>query len=677
MCVMPRPAEPGSAYLPGLDGVRAIAVAAVLAYHLNPDALPGGLLGVGVFFTLSGFLITSVLLRAWEKTQRRGFDLKNFYLRRARRLLPAVVLVLLVVGIALLISAPFTGMPIATLLMQLGQSLAALFYVANWYTIASGQSYFERFQSGPMDHLWSLSVEEQFYLIWPLLLLGMLWLWKGKTIPVAVMTGILAIGSFALMWFLFTPGFDQTRLYEGTDTRAGGLLVGAVVALAWHGRERGRLFWADRVGLDAAALAGLVVMGLLFAFTDQYSAFLYQGGILLLSLATVVVVFVAAHPFTWTSRVLGITPLRWIGERSYGIYLWHLPLFVFAPEVFVADQPWVRPLVLTTATVVLAALSWTFLEDPIRRHGFLAYVQWDRRQAVAVPPRTVRPAVWLPGLLALTLVTAGSLTAIAVMRGNNQSAAASVPGGANSAPGGAQPGDMPPVPTDTAEPSASDSATPGVPEGPTKLRTNCTSVAYIGDSTSVGLTSGYYIPKKKDRLPAQFKQVGTKKLVTDIRGARSIVERYNNEPNAHEAEESILANGFVGCWTFALGNNEAANQYVGGSVPLDKRIDIMMAPTNGEPVLWLTTRTLRTSGPYSNTVIQRWNTALRQACQRYPNMRIYDWASEVKDSWFIGDRIHFTSRGWRERAHRIAQAMAAAFPEGEPPSEPCVVRSTR
>lgn len=670
---MPRPAEPGSAYLPGLDGVRAIAVAAVLAYHLNPDALPGGLLGVGVFFTLSGFLITSVLLRAWEKTQRRGFDLKNFYLRRARRLLPAVVLVLVVVVIALLVSAPFTGMPIPALLAQLGQALAALFYVANWYTIGTGQSYFERFQVGPMDHLWSLSVEEQFYLVWPLLLLGMLWLWRGRTIIVAVMTGLLALASFAFLWIWFSPGFDQTRLYEGTDTRAGGLLVGAVVALAWHGRERGRLHWTDRAGLDGAALLGLVVMGLLFVFTDQYSAFLYQGGILLLSLATVVVVFVAAHPHTWTSRVLGIAPLRWIGERSYGIYLWHLPLFVFAPEVFIADQPWVRPVVLTAATVVLAALSWTFLEDPIRRHGFLAYVQWDRRKGVVVPPRAVRPEIWLPGLLTLTVVTAGSLVAVAVVRGNSQPTAAAA-GGSNLPPGGEQPGDLPPLPSDTAEPDVSESPSTATPQ--TKLRTECSAVAYIGDSTSVGLTSGSYISKKKDRLPAQFKKVGTTSLVTDIRGARSIVERYNNEPNAQDAEKSILASGFSGCWTFALGNNEAANQYVGGPVPLDKRIDIMMKPVADQPVLWLTTRTLRTSGPYSDKVIQRWNTALEEACERYPNMRIYDWASEVKDSWFLGDRIHFTSRGWRERARRISQAMAVAFPQGEQPSPSCVVGST-
>ncbi len=297
--------------------------------------------------------------------------------------------------------------------------------------------------------------------------------------------------------------------------------MGAVVALAWHGRERGRLHWTDRAGLDGAALLGLVVMGLLFVFTDQYSAFLYQGGILLLSLATVVVVFVAAHPHTWTSRVLGIAPLRWIGERSYGIYLWHLPLFVFAPEVFIADQPWVRPVVLTTATVVLAALSWTFLEDPIRRHGFLAYVQWDRRKAVVVPPRTVRPEIWLPGLLVLTVITTGSLAAIGVLRGNNQPTAAAA-GGSSLPQGGEQPGDLPPLPSDTAEPDAAGSPSPAKQQ--TTLRTECTAVAYIGDSTSVGLTSASYISNKKDRLPAQFKKVGTTSLVTDIRGARSIVE---------------------------------------------------------------------------------------------------------------------------------------------------------
>ena len=223
---MPRPAGSETRYVPGLDGVRAIAVAAVVGYHLGAPWLPGGLLGVGVFFTLSGYLITTILITAWDRSG--NLDLRQFWLRRARRLLPALIMVLVVV----LVATPVLDNDV---LPERGvEALAAVFYVSNWVTIASDVSYFQRFSGpGPLDHLWSLAVEEQFYLLWPLVLLVLFKTLRGRLERMAQVSLGLAAVSFLLMLLLAAPGFDNSRAYQGTDARAGGLLIGAALAMVW------------------------------------------------------------------------------------------------------------------------------------------------------------------------------------------------------------------------------------------------------------------------------------------------------------------------------------------------------------------------------------------------------------------------------------------------------------
>ena len=215
---MPRPAGSETRYIPGLDGVRAIAVAAVVGYHLGAPWLPGGLLGVGVFFTLSGYLITTILITAWERIG--NLDLRHFWLRRARRLLPALIMVLIVV----LVATPVLDNDV---LPERGiEALAAVFYVSNWVTIASDVSYFQRFSGpGPLDHLWSLAVEEQFYLLWPLVLLVLFKTLRGRFDRMAQVTLGLAAVSFLLMLLLATPGFDNSRAYQGTDPNTQALVL--------------------------------------------------------------------------------------------------------------------------------------------------------------------------------------------------------------------------------------------------------------------------------------------------------------------------------------------------------------------------------------------------------------------------------------------------------------------
>ena len=371
-------------YLPGLDGLRALAVLSVLLFHGRASWLPGGFLGVDIFFVISGFIITRLLLNEWQTTGH--INLGSFWLRRAKRLLPAVFLLLVTV---LVYYVFFVEDEVTSLR---GDALAALAYVTNWRFIIDQQSYFETFmRPSAFRHLWSLAVEEQFYLAWPLLLAGSLSLFKRRWV-VATLVVPGAITSTALMAYLYTPGDDVSRVYYGTDTRAGGLLIGVAIAFLVTGvsttrRSLARLYSLPaRVALDlAAGLALATLVGAMFLL-EESSTFLYQGGLAGVALVTGVVILATSNPRTLTSRVLGVRPLRWIGERSYGIYLWHWPILLLAWP----DAPSGLQLVgMYAATIAIAAVSYKVIEQPLRRADIGKARRWFadaagwRRAAVA------------------------------------------------------------------------------------------------------------------------------------------------------------------------------------------------------------------------------------------------------------------------------------------------------
>lgn len=640
---MPRPVGRPSAYVPGLDGIRALAVGAVVAYHLNVPHASGGLLGVGIFFTLSGYLITSILLRTYAKTGSMGF--KNFWLHRARRLLPALVSVLAVVLLVSLLVHP------STFHERFIQGLGALFYVNNWVVIHQGTSYFARFgAAGPFDHLWSLSVEEQFYLIWPLLLFGLLALTRGRLRNVAWITGALAVASFIMLWLSSHPGFDNTRAYEGTDTRAGALLIGAVLAMMWRpGRRAARVSLGARVLLDALAALALVVIVDQIISTDQYSLSIYHSGLLWLSLATALLVAVVVHPGSDANRVVGVAPLRWIGERSYGIYLWQLPIIVAFPKTFLERQVLLRDVVIISVILGVSSLSWTYLEDPIRRLGFrdgLANLLDMGRHA----RKSNRSPLVIVGVL--ILVAALGIGAVALL-----SKHATVV--------------IPPTTTTTAP----NSPTTTLPQK-FATQTSCTSVAYDGDSTSEGLISPDYLPNPADRIDAQLKALGVTAFYNEISGAQSINELWNNQPNAQMRISALLKQGVRGCWIIALGTNDTADVAVGSHMGVVARINAVMNLLNGQPTLWLTLKTLPGAPtPYADANMQAMNYDLIAACRIYPHMRVYHWRAEVQDSWYQSDDIHFTSAGYAQRSTRIAHALANAFPAHAASPPGCLVSS--
>src|SRR5580692_8399523 len=412
---MPAPVRNDQRYMPGLDGLRALAVASVVAYHVDLGWAQGGLLGVGVFFTLSGYLITDLLLGQQESTGR--LRLADFWLRRARRLLPGLLVMLaVVVAWVTLLDRPL--LPAVR-----GAVVASAFYVTNWWLIAQHSSYFAQFgPPSPLGHLWSLAVEEQFYLIWPwLLLLGLYLTRRAARRQVWLVTGslLLAAGSAALMVLLYRPGYDPTRVYDGTDTRAFALLIGAALAFAWPSRQMPAVpARSRRLLLDGAGAAGLIIIGLLIWRTGQYSPFLYRGGMVLLSVATAAVVLAAVSPAGQLGRLLGWRPLRWIGVRSYGIYLWHYPVIVLTtPANSTEDLP--RAAAQIAASIAIAALSWKFVEEPVR-HGAIARA-WRRirtRRLANLGASRLAAAAGAVGVLVVACAGLGGLVAVPAAAGS-------------------------------------------------------------------------------------------------------------------------------------------------------------------------------------------------------------------------------------------------------------------
>jgi peptidoglycan/LPS O-acetylase OafA/YrhL len=666
---VPRPVGSRARYLPGLDGVRAVAVLAVLGYHFGVPHMDGGLLGVSVFFTLSGFLITGILIAAWRQTGRIPFA--RFYLNRARRLLPALGVVLLtVLAVTALVERE-------NLAQRWDESVAAAFYVSNWFMIRTGSSYFDLFAGpSPLEHLWSLAVEEQFYLIWPVLLLALLRLTGGRAPRVAMYATGLAAVSFLLLAVLSHGGIDNTRPYEGTDTRAGELLVGAALALVYRPtRIKVTPPAAVRAGVDVAGLAALAGIAWLVASTSTFSLSLYRGGLLLLALLSALLLVAVTYPGSLSGRLLGSAVPRWIGERSYGIYLWHMPVVAFTPhhEPGTAGD-WFWPALLDLAlTLLLASLSWTLIEDPVRRHGLRSLV---RRPRVPYRRGQRAPRPVMVGALAVVVIATTAFSPVSLMTassGQDQVTADGPPLPPPEPPPSTS-GEPTPSPTPSGGPTTRSTARPSAPTAPAGRRTTaCSSVVHVGDSTSIGLMDPNYLPSPRDRIDAQYRKVGAKSVQTDILGARSIVERYKGQPNAQEATARRVDAGYDGCWVFAMGTNEAANVAVGSNVGLDERVDRLMREIKGQPAMWLTVKTLRTSGPWAEAQMQKWDAALQRACGRYPNMRVYDWASQVKDPWFISDGIHFTTPGYRERARRTALALATAFPANGGSPSGCLV----
>ncbi|MEO8329773.1 MAG: acyltransferase family protein [Candidatus Nanopelagicales bacterium] len=607
----------GLPHLPGLDGVRAIAVVAVLLFHLPAQLVPGGFLGVDVFFVLSGFLITTLLLV--EVRQHGRIDFAAFYRRRARRLLPALVAVLVVTTVLALTVARDAASQVRD------DALAALTYTTNWWYVVDARSYFELNGRPPLlQHLWTLAIEEQFYLIWPALFFLLYKRWGSRVVLWVALSGAIA-STMWMGWLAFVSDLphagDTARIYFGTDTHAMGILIGAAVAVVWRPtRLAAHLSAGARRANGAIGIAALVALAFCLMQFGEVSPFLYRGGFLLVSLVAATLIAAAAHPGGWFGSALGTQPLRWLGTRSYGIYLWHWPIFlVTRPDL---DLPYRGAAAAATSVVLTfcaAELSYRFIEMPVR-HGVLA--RWLRSI------RRVTHRTW-PGWIA-----AGVTAVVAMAVGG--AALATVPaidestylGGVTSV--GAEPlmG-----PTENAGPNNHPQGQPTANGGPRSHANNGPlidqPITAVGESVMLSA---------RDELRDELSHVTIDAVVG--RFPSDVFQRLRQRKHADALADVVV---------FQAGTNGVPDVN-----DLRETLDflheqaLVMVVNVRAPRSW----------------IDDSNRAINEATSGYANVRVVDWSgvSTGHGDYFEADGFHLTLEG----AHAYAQAIVDVLLQADP-----------
>ena len=602
-------------YLPALDGLRAVAVVAVLLYHsYDLRMFRGGFLGVDVFFVLSGYLITSVLVSGYRSAGR--IDLRNFWLRRARRLLPALFLVL---GVTCAYTALFLPHDAAGLRID---ALASLGYVTNWHLIFGSQSYFETIGRPSMvQHLWSLAVEEQFYLLWPLILGGGFALFRRRRRRLALAVVAGAGASALLMGMLYDPSADPSRVFYGTDTHASGLLLGAALAFVWPSwRLSAKTGKHAPLLLDIVGLVGLGTLLWCFQNVSEFDTGLYHGGYFAFGVVATVVVAVAVHPAARLTRVLlGNGPIRWIGIRSYGIYLWHWPVYqVTRPELDVQVRGFPLLALRCVITVSLAALSYRFVEAPIRDGALGRWLESLRR---------TRPVDRKALVRRVRLVSLGGVAAVSVLGLGLAAAepAPKPPGFASEAvsidvtttlPLTPDPDAVDPTATPTTTTPATTApatTTPATPAPPPPAAAPVTRITGIGDSVMLG-SEGALRFVFGDRLQldaAVSRQFGD---AVDVAGLLAAAGQLGERVVIHLGTNGIIR---------------------------PEQFDALMQRLAAVPrVLVLNTNVAR---PWEVPV----NELLATAVPTYPNAVLVDWkaVSGAHPEWFVDDGVHLTGDG--------------------------------
>ena len=363
-----------SRYITGIDGIRTLAVLGVIFYHLLPFSIPGGFSGVSIFFAISGYLITASLLNEHQRNGKINFG--QFSLRRIKRLYPTLVAMLVATGAYITL---FGHQFLANLRVTIGSNLV---YLYNWWEIYHGQNYFDRFNGeSPFTHLWSLSIEGQFYVVWPLLMILLLTI-GAKRKHFGWLLAILTAVSVILMATLFNPA-NINRAYYGTDTRAFSITLGALLAFYWpQNKLAANISTTDKAILDGVGILSFATLVASFFVLNGQKALAYRGGLLIVSIATVLLVAVCVHPGSHVNRWLTNPVFSWVGQRSYGIYLYQFPVMIFyeANVKNTADHPVINIVIEIAMILLISELSYRLFEQPFRKITWQQFKGWFSKQ---------------------------------------------------------------------------------------------------------------------------------------------------------------------------------------------------------------------------------------------------------------------------------------------------------
>lgn len=605
-------------YMPGLDGLRALSVLAVMAYHLNFPWASGGFLGVGIFFTLSGYLITDQLMMEWQNIGK--INLKDFWIRRFRRLIPAMIFMLAIVYLWLVILEP------SRIESLQGDFISAVLYTNNWWKIFHNVSYFESFgPQSPIGHLWSLAIEEQFYLLWPvILIIGLRFAPKRHKLTLLITSG--AVASILAMGLIYEPGTDPSRVYYGTDTRAFALLIGAIFAIGYPSCKLSEQLSAKRrLALDIMGGLGLLGFLMMIWKTNEYQTSLYVGGLAIFAIISAIVIVILAHPASRVARLIGCKPLRCIGVRSYSLYLWHYPVIILtSPTAGTGEFDGSRIALQLALSLLLAELSWKLVEDPIRRGAFTKF----RRNMPILAYSTIRRSLLVIVMVLLSL----QFTSCTTPLNREDSSLTTLPTVDEQAQTDTSTVDtdkLPPQTADSGEHDSDSSEQPVNEQNPTTnppIKKDEIGKGIIAIGDSIILDAAPYLEKL---LPG---------IIIDGKIGRQMSQ-------AQKVIDQLQADG-------KLGNRIIIELGTNGPFSTKQLRQLLTSLGDMQQIIFVNTRVPK---KWQDTV----NSDLEKVATEFSNVTIVDWlsASKGKDSFFYDDGTHLNREGANYYASIIAEAI--------------------